>query len=113
MSKHGEMRARRKQVLALTEQGLTQSEIALRLGVSAKTVFRDLKRLRPYTTRLINQQQNEMREFWSEVFAKYSFMERCDLLGELMLSRGNNRASGRIIRAVLSGKWRPKRGMVG
>lgn len=53
-------RNRRKKVLSLHCKGLTYPEIAEELGISAKTVYRDLYKIRPYYTRLIN---NRIRKF--------------------------------------------------
>jgi IS30 family transposase len=101
-------RARRKKVLELTEEGYTQTQIASQLGVSRKTVYRDLKRLRPYITRLINQHENAIQALWREKLAQYSTEQRFEILGDLMVARGNTRAMNRIFFAILSGEYKPK-----
>jgi predicted transcriptional regulator len=52
-------RARRKRVLQLHEQGFTQVQIAAEIGCSAKTVSRDLKKLRRYVR---GEEQKELRQ---------------------------------------------------
>ena len=56
-------RNRRKRVLRLREEEhLTQRQIAERLGVSERTVMRDLAKIRPYYTRRIRHYQNLLQE---------------------------------------------------
>ena len=43
---------RRREIVALLKASHTQSQIAAKLGVSSRTVGRDVKRLRPYLSRL-------------------------------------------------------------
>ena len=62
-------RARRRQVLCLAKKGLTQKEIASKLGVSTRTVKRDWKKLAPYLTGQFH------RQIW-EITAKQREKER-------------------------------------
>ena len=63
-------RNRRKKAWLMSGQGLTYKQIAEKLGVSEKTILRDIKKIRPYYYRLSRayfrkldeQRQNELRE---------------------------------------------------
>jgi len=50
--------------LELAERGYSQGEIAEALGVSVKTVYRDLRKLRRYW-------KAEERRFWEEFWKKF------------------------------------------
>lgn len=56
-------RARRRQVRVLAEKGLTQKQIAAKLGVSTRTVKRDWDKIRPYVK---GQFRREIREIVDE-----------------------------------------------
>ena len=99
-------RARRQLVLQLTEQGCTQAQIAEQLGVSSKTVYRDLKRLRPYVTRLCNKCHDKILELWSQRLSQYTIIQRFEILGDLMLVRGNARLENKIFSSVLAGTYK-------
>jgi len=56
-------RQRRKRVRELSKQGLTYPQIAKTLGVSEKTVYRDIKKMWPY---ILGQFRKEWRRFDDE-----------------------------------------------
>ena len=78
--KYWEERNRRKQVLQLFSQGFKYKEIALRLGVSERTVKRDMAKIRPYYERLV---RNHMRRLGEERRAEIERM----LEGKSLLER--------------------------
>lgn len=55
-------RERRRQSRQLNEQGLTQKQIAAKLGVSLRTVKRDWKKLKPYVMGQWRKRINELEE---------------------------------------------------
>ena len=55
-------RARRKRVLELFEKGYAQKDVAVQLGVSTKTVGRDLKKLLPYMSAEITRSRIRLEE---------------------------------------------------
>jgi len=68
-------RERRKRVWELSGQGLTYKQIAEKLGVSEKTVQRDMKKIRPYYFRLSRNylsklKQEHMKEFNAKLEGK-------------------------------------------
>lgn len=83
-SQYKRERARRKQVLELSDKGLTQHEISLQLGVSSKTVYRDLKRQRGYREAMHwgNQSRNMMR--MTEALDRYPLLERFEVIDTLL-----------------------------
>ena len=65
-------RNRRKQAWKLSSEGLTYKQIAEKLGVSEKTIQRDIKKLRPYYIGQINKayqimQEEQIRKFESHL----------------------------------------------
>jgi len=65
-------RNRRKQTWRLSSEGLTYKQIAEKLGVSEKTIQRDIKKLRPYYIGQINKayqimQEEQIRKFESHL----------------------------------------------
>ena len=54
-------RNRRKQAMLLQDKGFTHEQIAEKLGVSTKTVQRDLKKIKPYYERLLTNRIVKMR----------------------------------------------------
>lgn len=61
-------RQRRKQARELSRQGFNYTQIAEKLGVSEKTVYRDMKKLRPY---ILGQIRREWRLFDQEEQRKF------------------------------------------
>lgn len=60
-------RNRRKLVLRLREEEfLSERQIADRLGVSERTVKRDLKKLKPYHERMVRHYMDVLRKQWDE-----------------------------------------------
>ena len=86
--KYWEERNRRKQVLELSRQGLTGREIAKRLGVSDRTVKRDMSKIKPYYERLIcsywkKLEQDRKAEVEAQLEGK-SLLEQSRLLGKML-----------------------------
>jgi transposase len=85
-------RNRRKQILCLLEtQGLSQRQIAGRLGVSERTVKRDVAKIRPYQERrfrhqlrLLNRESDE--KFEAELAGKTP-LEQLKILAQKMAQR--------------------------
>ena len=96
--------------MELTEQGLTQREVADKLGVSIRTVGRDVKKLGKYCTYLLNKSHNELLKLWSRKIAEYSMDTRFILLTQLMLARDNPRRQNKLFWVVMAGNWKPSRG---
>lgn len=61
-SQYWKERDRRKQVLQLQEQGLTQKQIAERLGITERTVKRDVAKIKPYYNRRIQHYKSQLPE---------------------------------------------------
>jgi len=61
-------RARRKQIRVLAEQGLTRKQIAERLGLSERTVYRDLKKTEKYYRGKINRSFRKLGEARRRMF---------------------------------------------
>jgi len=59
-------RNRRREILRLIGENLTQREIAERLGVSERTVKRDVAKLRPYQERKFRHQMDLLKREWDE-----------------------------------------------
>lgn len=55
-------RERRRQIRLLNEEGLTQKQIAEKLGLSLRTVKRDWKKLKPYVTGQWHKKISELEE---------------------------------------------------
>ena len=102
-------RARRRQVLQLTEKGYTQQQIALELGVSAKTVQRDLWKLRRYISKLAFDAKMKTDKLISDRLEQYPMMVRFELLTDLMCAKGDRRLERSLMREALSGQYKPKR----
>lgn len=66
-------RSRRKRVRQLAAAGFTYPQIAVKLGVSEKTVYRDVKKLRPY---ILGQMCKQWR-LWDEQ-RQHEFSEKMD-----------------------------------
>jgi len=80
-------RQRRRKALELVSQGLTLSQIAKEIGVSVKTVQRDLSKLERYVKGQVNRRrhlldQERRREL--ESLSATSFLERSKMLSRLL-----------------------------
>jgi len=62
ISQYKKERERRRQIRLLNEQGLTQKQIAEKLGVCLRTVKRDWKKLKPYVMGQWHQRISELEE---------------------------------------------------
>lgn len=71
-------RKRRKQVLQLHEEGLSYAEIADRLGVSERTVKRDIAKIKPYYERKI-------RSYWRKLEKDRIAAIKAELEGKSLL----------------------------
>lgn len=76
-------RDRRGQVLKLCEEGLTQKQIAERLGVTTRTVKRDFAKIKPYYMRKIRHYQKILQEEGDREFEKFKDANLFELLGLL------------------------------
>ena len=84
-------RQRRKRVRELSAEGFTYRQIAKRLGISEKTVYRDMKKVWPYILGQVRRKwrqfdQERQREF-QEGMDGLSLMERFKVLSEALHRR--------------------------
>lgn len=86
-------RARRKRAYQLWDKGFTYPQIAEKLGVSERTVLRDIHKVRPYYMRqlrsLSRQFQEERRRELTEKMEGLSLSQRFSLLTDEMIKRQN------------------------
>jgi len=96
---------RRREILALYNQGLTQVAIASKLGVSVKTVERDFRKLHGYLERLKWLEQQKISEIFNkratETLNQVPKMMRFRLVGSLM--GADKRTKNRAFDALLAG----------
>ena len=82
-------RARRRKVRVLAEKGLTQKQIAAKLGVSTRTVKRDWDKIRPYVKgqfrreirEIVDEQQREFEQRYEGKRSKTKLPRNLDLSG--------------------------------
>jgi IS30 family transposase len=101
-------RQRRRKVRELYEQGFTQAQIAEQLGISAKTVHRDLKKLKPYLTRL---EFEERQKFYDELTKKlrlYPIEVQFDFLTESIIAEKKPFKQLKLLGAMVRGEHKPK-----
>jgi transposase len=86
-------RNRRKKAWELSGQGLTYEQIAIKLGVSEKTVQRDIKKIQPYYFRLSRNyfrklEEERIKEFEAKLEGK-TLHQRYKFLSEAMVEQRN------------------------
>lgn len=91
-------KARRRQVLALWNTGVHQAEISVKLGISIKTVQRDIKKLKPYITRQNNQVQQKISAKFDECFNRLPPSLQYQIVGATLFADKETQA--RFISAV-------------
>jgi predicted transcriptional regulator len=86
--KYWKERQRRKQVLQLTDKGLTQKQIAQQLGISERTVKRDYAKILPYQKRQISKSWSKLEEKNQELIAELlegkTFTEKLKMIKNLL-----------------------------
>ncbi|MFC1487910.1 helix-turn-helix transcriptional regulator [Thermoproteota archaeon] len=90
-SQYWSERNRRKKCWELSGQGLTYKQIAEKLGVSEKTVQRDIKKIQPYYFRLCRNyfsrlEQDRIKEFNAELEGK-TLHQRFNILSKAMVEQ--------------------------
>jgi len=94
-------RARRREIIKLYNQGLTQAQIAEKLGVSVKTVSRDWRKLHGYIERLKWAQQKKITALLDESLNQVPKVMRFQLLGALLTA--DERTKTHAFKALLAG----------
>lgn len=103
-------RARRKILVdLLLHSNFNFNEIAVKLGVSRKTVYRDMQKLKGYLTFLQSKRAEKIQKIVSEKFDQYPIMTRFSFIGESMAAQDNPKKARRLFWKMLSGKYRPSR----
>ena len=87
----------------MTEEDYTQSQVARQLGVSEKTVYRDLKKLKRYVSSLEYKRQQTMQDALRQKLNSYPPEARYAILTDLMISRGGSNET-RVFQSFLKGK---------
>ena len=108
-------RGRRKKVMELHDKGYTQQQIADELGVSRKTVQRDLKKLARYLKSLTNRRNRELdeklRASFKATLNRLPIVKQYELVSGLMAlgfedKRKMNNAVWALIRGDIKKAWR-------
>jgi transcriptional regulator with XRE-family HTH domain len=103
-------RQRRKQVLELAEDGLTQRQIAERVGVSGKTVARDLQKLTRYRSHLAYERGKIFTKLLSEKLdalpRALQYLWVAEAFGANL--EGDRVRENQLIDQLLEGNYQPK-----
>ena len=98
-------RARRREIVTFLNAGLTQAQIAEKLGISSRTVGRDVARLRPYFSRLEYEAKRKIDEKitarLNETLALMPIAMRFSLVG--LMCRADKRLKDACFDALLCG----------
>jgi len=98
-------RLRRKTVFQLYSQGLTQQAIAQELGVSPKTVYRDLKKLFPWFKRLEEKSKQDFFNYLTAKLHAYPLNIQFLFVTDMMLAEGNPKLQDKLLSEMLKGKY--------
>lgn len=77
-------RQRRKKIIELVKQGFKIRDIAQRLGISRRTVSRDIKKVEPYHMSIIRKEGDDLIRQVSEAVRSKSTSEQIKIIGALM-----------------------------
>ena len=101
VKKYKEEKQRRRQVLLLQDQGLTNGAVALRLGVSESTVKRDLDKMKSYLKGQFSRFKLGENERFRSEWSSWSLQKRvdyvCNLHKVVLESRRVHRCRGLVI----------------
>ena len=70
--------------MKLQKEGFLISEIAEKLRVTERTVYRDLVKLRPHIKHVCNE---HMRNLHDELFKDLGLLQRSEILGKIMCAK--------------------------
>jgi len=98
-------RERRKTVFQLYSQGYTQKQIAEQIGVSPKTVYRDLKKLHSWFKRLEEKSKQDFFNYLTEKLHAYPLNIQFLVVTDMMLAEGNPKLQDKLLSAMLKGKY--------
>jgi DNA-binding CsgD family transcriptional regulator len=98
-------RERRQKVFQLYSQGYTQKQIAEQIGVSPKTVYRDLKKLHSWFKRLEQKSKKEFFNYLTQKLHTYPQNIQFLFVTDMMLAEDNPKLQDKLISAMLKGKF--------
>jgi DNA-binding CsgD family transcriptional regulator len=98
-------RERRKIVFQLYSKGYTQKQIAEQIGVSPKTVYRDLKKLHSWFKRLEEKSKQDFFNYLTEKLHAYPLNIQFLFVTDMMLAEGNPKLQDKLLSAMLKGKY--------
>jgi len=98
-------RERRQKVFQLYSRGYTQKQIAERISVSPKTVYRDLKKLGPWFKRLEQKSKKEFFDYLTQKLHTYPQTIQFLFVTDMMLAEGNPKLQDKLLSAMLKGKY--------
>jgi transcriptional antiterminator len=98
-------RQRRQKVFQLYSRGYTQKQIAEQIGVSPKTVYRDLKKLHSWFKRLEQKSKKEFFDYLTQKLHTYPQTIQFLFVTDMMLAEGNPKLQDKLLSAMLRGKY--------
>jgi len=106
-------RARRKRILQLYLEGYTQKQIAEQLNVSAKTVCRDLQKLKKYISFLAWKEQKKVDDILHAQLQKIPLAMRYNFVTEMFTASisKDTKTAWRLLDQLLKapGSYKPRR----